>query len=398
MLLAADLAGDVDQDLAGREAGAEPVVVYGHDVRAAVRDDLQKAHETAGGVRERGGELYPPVPRDEAELDDAVDEADVYVAAGEEADGLFLGGLELAGEDRGDGARAGGLDDLLRALHEQEDGGGDVVVGDGDEVVRVLHDLGDGLFPGAFDGDAVRDGGDALGGDALTLVEAAPDGVGALRLDADDADARVHLLYAGGDAREQPAPADGYDDGVHRGQLAEYLEADCPLPGHDLVVVEGVEEGGVLLAADLHGLFKGVVVAVAAEDDLRAVALRGLDLGDGRGLGHDDGRGQAVALCGVGHALGVVAGGGCHDGLHLAALRQRAYLVRRAADLEGAGLLPVLALHPDLAARHAAEGGAVVEVRPVDDALQALCRPLEVSQAEFHVVTPRNSDLLYLTL
>ena len=100
--------------------------------------------------------------------------------------------------------------------------------------------------PGAFDGYAVRDGGDALALDALCpRGRLREDGVRALGLDADDAHAGVGLLDAGGHARQQPAAPDGDDDGVHRGQDAEYLKADCPLPGHHLVVVEGVQEGRV---------------------------------------------------------------------------------------------------------------------------------------------------------
>ena len=47
---------------------------------------------------------------------------------------------------------------------------------------------------------------------------------------------------------------------------------------------------------------------------------------------------------------------------------------------EGAGLLPVLALHPDLAARHGGEGGAVVELRLVYDALEPPRGPLKVPE------------------
>ena len=46
--------------------------------------------------------------------------------------------------------------------------------------------------------------------------------------------------------------------------------------------------------------------------------------------------------------------------------------------LEGARLLPVLAFHPDLAAGHAAEGRAVIQIRLVYDALEPLCGPFKV--------------------
>ena len=87
-----------------------------------------------------------------------------------------------------------------------------------------------------------------------------------------------------------------------------------------------------------------------------------------------------MAVRGEGHALGVVAGGGGHDGAALAPLYEGAYLVCRAPYFEGAGLLPVLALHPDLAARHGGESGAVVELRLVYDALEPPRGPLKVPE------------------
>ncbi len=179
----------------------------------------------------------------EALIDDAVDKAHVDVAAGEQAHGLASGGLDLAAERRGEAGRAGGLDDQLAALHEQQYGRGNLVVADRDHVVDVLEYLGDGLLARVADRDAVGYRGDAVCGDVLTGLEALVDGARAFGLAPTTFTARVDLLDAGRDAADQPAAADRHQHGVHCGQLAEYFERHGALTGHDLVVVEGVQEG-----------------------------------------------------------------------------------------------------------------------------------------------------------
>jgi hypothetical protein len=51
------------------------------------------------------------------------------------------------------------------------------------------------------------------------------------------------LLDGAGDAADEPAAADGDDDGFEVGDLLQQLEADGSLPRDDLVVVKGVQEG-----------------------------------------------------------------------------------------------------------------------------------------------------------
>ena len=139
-------------------------------------------------------------------------------------------------------------------------------------------------------------------------MERLRDRVRALGLHADDLHAGVDLLDARGHAGKQAAAAGRHDDDVRRGQIAEDLEAERALTGNDLGVIVGVQERGVLLLADLAGFGVGVVIAVAREHNGGTVALRGLRLGDGRGLGHDDRGRDAEAVRGVGHALRMVAG------------------------------------------------------------------------------------------
>ena len=87
----------------------------------------------------------------------------------------------------------------------------------------------------------------------------------------------------------------------------------------------------------------GIVIAVAVEDDLRAVPFRGLDLGNGSGLGHDDGGGNAEFVGGIGHTLGMVAGGGGNHRAGFAPVGHGGQLVAGTPDLEGTGLLAVFA-------------------------------------------------------
>ena len=283
-------------------------MLHGEDVRAERGNVVEQLAETARPVEQRDREAQPAVAGHEALLDDALDEAHVDVAAGEQAHDVFALHIDLALEHGGHGRGAGGLDDLLAALHEQEHRLGDLEIVDGDDVVGVFLDERDGDVARRLDGDAVGDGGHGVGLDIAVRMERLRDRVRALGLHADDLHAGVDLLDARGHAGKQAAAAGRHDDDVRRGQIAEDLEAERALTGNDLGVIVGVQERGVLLLADLAGFGIGVVIAVAREHNGGTVALRGLRLGDGRGLGHDNRGRDAEAVRGVGHALRMVAG------------------------------------------------------------------------------------------
>ena len=324
----------------------------------------------------------------EALLDDALDEAHVDVAAGEQANDVFALHVDLALEHGGHGRGTGGLDDLLAALHEQQHGLGDLEIANGDDVVGIFLDERDGDVARCLDGDAVGNGGDGIGLDVAVRMERLRDRVRAFGLHADDLYAGVDLLDARGHTAKQSAAAGRHDDDVRRGQVAEDLEAERTLTGNDLGVIVGVQERGVLLLADLAGLGVSVVIAVAREHNVRAVALRGFRLGDGRGLGHDDRGRDAEAVRGVGHALCMVAGRRGHDGPGLAAFDERRDLVARAADLERTGFLAVFVLEINVAARHGRERGRQVELRVMQHALEPLCRTFKFLQWDLHSKHP----------
>ena len=83
--------------------------------------------------------------------------------------------------------------------------------------------------------------------------------------------------------------------------------------------------------------FKGVLAQQGRMDRLTAVSYTHLDVykrqDEGRGGGHDDGGGDVGVLGGVGHALGVVAGGGGNETGGFLLLGQGADGVIRAANL-----------------------------------------------------------------
>ena len=132
MVYAADFAYDMDDRFADLEVGLYAVMLEQDDVRVLLRNDMREALESARCVRHEHGELELTAAGDEALLDDLVDEGNVDVAAGQDADDLFALDVDLVVEHSRERGGTGGLNDLLAALEQQQDGGGDLVVGDRD--------------------------------------------------------------------------------------------------------------------------------------------------------------------------------------------------------------------------------------------------------------------------
>ena len=61
-------------------------------------------------------------------------------------------------------------------------------------------------------------------------------------------------------------------------ELVEKLQADGPLTGDDVLVVEGVDEHAALLLLELERAVVGVIVDAGNQNHIRAVALGGLNL------------------------------------------------------------------------------------------------------------------------
>lgn len=81
--------------------------------------------------------------------------------------------------------------------------------------------------------------------------------------------------------RKQSAAAGRNENHVNERQVAQDFERDGALTGHDVLIVERMDELGAGLLTDLARLGVGFIVDVARENDVRAVALRRGDLGDG---------------------------------------------------------------------------------------------------------------------
>src|SRR6185312_395430 len=83
-------------------------------------------------------------------------------------------------------------------------------------------------------------------------------GGGVFGLNADDADLTPELLgarlHGNGNTGEEPAAANAHDDRVHIGHLVQDFQADGPLPGHHVNIVERVYEHGPGLVGVALGL------------------------------------------------------------------------------------------------------------------------------------------------
>ena len=147
-----------------------------------------------------------------------------------------------------------------------------------------------------------------------------------------------------------------------------------------------MKKGGALLLADALRAGIGVVIAVPGENHLGAVALGGLYLGNGGGLGHDDGGGNTQPGGRVGYALGMVPGGGSHHGAVLTPLSHGGNFIAGSANLKGTGFLPVFTFEVYLPAGHGGKGRGAVKLRMVDNRPQALRRTLYFAQFYVHTI------------
>ena len=212
-------------------------------------------------------------------------------------------------------------------------------------------------------------------------------GIGIGGLHADDADLGPQRLDIGRHAGDQPAAADGHEDGVDRPLvLAQDLHRHRALAGDHVGIVEGMHEHQLAFGGDLQRMLvgrvvhiavqhhfaagvvegmheaqslrllqfqrvrMGVAVAVAVQHDLAAQRMHGVDLQlRCRHRHHDDGA-AAQLLRRQRHALRVVAGRGADDAARQRLGVQVRHLVVRAAQLEAENRLLVFALEQHVVA------------------------------------------------
>ena len=185
-------------------------------------------------------------------------------------------------------------------------------------------------------------------------------------LNAVDLDVGSHGLDGTGNACDEAAAADGDDDCVHVVHLVHDLHADGALSGDDVFVIKGMDEGVTHFVPELQRLVVGVVVNAFDQADLCAVALGGLHLGDGGGVGQADQGGDAALAGGQRHALGVVAGGTGDDALGPLLNGELGDHVACAPELEGAGVLKIFGLQIQVTvggdARRLGQGGGADDI------------------------------------
>ena len=303
--------------------------------------------QVAGLVRQFGRDLDNAAGLLQALGDDAGKGGDVDIAARDNGHGLERG-VNLAEEEGGNTGGSGALGNGLLAFQQGHDRCRDLVLGNRDDVVHIfLHDA-EGQVAGRQNMDAVGDGGAVLDGGDLAGAVGHKHGRHGRRLHADDLDIGTHGLDGNGNAANKTAAADGDDDLLDIGELLKNLEADGPLAGDDIGVIEGVGKGVALFPGQALGFAGGIVIDARYQNDIGAVAARGLHLQDRRALRHADHRTDAELGRRERHALGVVAGRAGDDPVTGLLRREIADLVVGTADFERAGLLQVLGLDEEV--------------------------------------------------
>ncbi len=208
-------------------------------------------------------------------------------------------------------------------------------------MINVLVNEVIGVFTGGFNGNAVGNGLNFGKGGNFTLKKGLLHAGSAGGLDAVDLAFGVNLLYGEGDTGDETAAADGNNNGIQIGHLLRDFKAYGGLPGDDICVVKGVDEGIAVLVTELKGFVIGIVVDAVYHNNLGAVALGGFNFRDGGAVGKADIAFDAVAGRGEGNALGMVAGRTGDDTARFFFFGKVADFEIRAANFKRAGNLQV---------------------------------------------------------
>ena len=375
---------------AGADGGPEVAALVAHVqyVGAHGRHDGQERRQRVGLVGQHGGERDGAALLGKAAGEDALQHGHIHVAAGQQGADLLALNVHLMVHGGGDAHSACALGHQLLLFQYGQDGAGDLALRHRHHLVHILPAHIEGQVTGGLDLDAVGHGVYAGEGDDLAFFQGFRHAGRARRLYADNAAARLQALHGVGETGDQSAAADRHEDHVHIRQLLQNLQTDGTLTGHDVVVIEGVDERQTLLVPQAHRLGVGVVVHAGYQHHVGAVAAGGLDLGDGCALGDTDGGLDAHVAGGKGHALGVVAGGAGDNAPRLLLIAEGGDLVVRAPQLEGAGLLQAVGLEVEVAAGDDALGGHHGGV--VDIGRQ---HPLGIAE---HIHRDHGGSLLYI--
>ena len=234
-------------------------------------------------------------------------------------------------------------------------------------------------------GDAVGKQADAFEHDALAGPQRARHGVGIHWLHADDPHRRHHRLHVRGDARQQPAAADGHEDGAQVARtLPHDLVADGPLPGNHQRIIERVDERRPGAIRFLAGERVSFSVRVSRELDVGAAAAHRIHLDVRRRPGHDDAGPHAEVLRGHRDALRVVAGARGDHAASPFVLREAGHAVVRTANLEAEDRLEVFSLEEHGDAEAGGKARREVERRLARDVVHAAGQDLANERIERH--------------
>ena len=159
----------------------------------------------------------------------------------------------------------------------------------------------------------------------------------------------------------QSAATGADDDRPHVGALLEDFQAGRRLPGHDVGVVERVNQHRTGVGGERDGLGERLVNGVSEEPHVGAVLAGGLDLRQRRTLGHEHRRLGAEQRRGERDALRMIAGAGRDDAAGPLGVRQS-----RDADIGAANL--------ERSARAASSRTSAATLPPTSSASRATTR------------------------
>ena len=208
------------------------------------------------------------------EPDDLGEPPHVDVAPAQHHRDLVAGRSDLAREQRRDADRAAALDDLLLLPVAVRHRRGDLVLAHQHDLVDQITHQREGVA--VVEADAAAQG---IGEARLLHDLDRPPGAQALvhrgaplHGDADHPDRGIGALQRERDAADQAAAGQRHQHGVEIGQVLEQLEADRPLPGDDLEVLERRDEDPALLLGQSPRVRLGRVLALARDPHLGARA------------------------------------------------------------------------------------------------------------------------------
>jgi hypothetical protein len=215
----------------------------------------------------------------------------------------------------------------------------------------------------------------------VTFLEALMHRGGTHGLDAPERNVRRRCLDGDGQARRQPPASHRRYHRSGVGQVFQHLKHAAGVAGHHVLVVERMHEGEISLLGQPEGLLEGLG-GIPVEDHFSAVALAGQGLRLRGRFRHDNGAGHPHSGCGPGHSLSVVTRRDGNDASLPLVFGEGTNPMQGTSNLEGAGLLKILALQIHRGPHAPGQGLGPHEGRPMHRFGDFCARRLQAMQAE----------------